>query len=158
MSTDKFQKDSFGRIDRRLKKALNLKNSKQLIEIIGIPQPTYSGKKRKNNFDAEWVLMLSLKYNFEPQWILTGKGQKYSSNLVENLEKNGGLVDDPPENSRQKEVFLMEIEEWLMEMEKKEPGRRTWFKYDFLGKYPDFEKWLKRKDARGEGDPIKRVA
>ena len=142
----------FDPVWNRISKECKIKNITQLSKIIGVSQSNVSKKKKADNFPVEWAYEIAKKYNLLTEWILTGENQKKSG-------KNGGVVEDLRGGVRQKDVFLQEIENWLSELEKKEPGRRTWFKYDFLEKYPQFESWLERKkQERGKGDLSRKVA
>ncbi|WPD22840.1 MAG: helix-turn-helix domain-containing protein [Candidatus Electrothrix scaldis] len=142
-SSKKIEKQSFNEIERRIKEEFNLSKSSQVIEMIGIPQGTYSTRKNRNNFSEEWAVILHIHYNLQIQWILSGKGKKYVNE----------------ENSAVKCDFLEIIDSWISEMKEKEPEREAWFKVEFKKLFPEFKMWLDRKsNADGRNTSISKVA
>ena len=143
MSTKKIEKQSFNEIETRIKKEFNLSKSAQVIEMLGIPQGTYSTRKNRNNFSEEWAVILHIHYNLQIQWILSGKGEKY-------VNQNKRAVNF---------IFLEEIDQWISEMKTKEPEREDWFKVEFKKTFPEFRMWLQRKNgAEGRDTSISKVA
>ena len=128
MSREKIQKENFEEIERRIKRELHLKNSKHLVDILGVPQPTYSNRKKKNNFSGDWVITLHLKYNLQVEWILTGEGPKRISFTN---EKN-------IENS-----YTEKLAEWMAEEEEREDARRVGeIELQIERALPEFREWL----------------
>ncbi|MCI5157663.1 MAG: hypothetical protein D3906_04345 [Candidatus Electrothrix sp. AUS1_2] len=139
----KIEKQSFNEIETRIKKEFNLSKSAQVIEMLEIPQGTYSTRKNRNNFSEEWAVILHIHYNLQIQWILSGKGEKY-------VNRNKKTVNF---------IFLEEIDQWISEMKKKEPEREDWFKVEFKKTFPEFKMWLQRKNgAEGRDTSISKVA
>ena len=135
MSTRNLTFQTFEEVEERVKKELSLKNSKQLVEIIGIPQPTYSSRKKKNNFAAEWVIILSLEFNLNVRWILTGEGPK----------KIGGEERTPESNS-----YLVQVGIWLKEITRQDSRKKTWFEIQFEKAFPEFVEWIRGRQSEVE--------
>ena len=63
----------------RLKLELGLKTDKEIQELLGIPQSTFS-RSKKDPFPAEWAFKIELKYGITTRWIMTGQGPKWDRN------------------------------------------------------------------------------
>ena len=59
--------------------------------------------------------------------IITGEGPK---SLEESRERKSELIS--------------EIEKWILDTEKDNPGALTWFDMEFKRKFPEFEEWLNK--------------
>ena len=131
MSTQIIHKQNFFEIEERVKKELKLSKSSQLVEILGIPYPTYSTRKRRKDFAEEWIIYLHLKYNLQINWLLNGSGEKYIKAERSNVKFN----------------FLKIIDDWVSEIRKEQPEIEDWFIFEFKRLFPEFMKWLERREA-----------
>ena len=61
----------------KLKLELGLKTDKEIQELLGIPQSTFS-RSKKDPFPAEWAFKIELKYGITTRWIMTGQGHRRS--------------------------------------------------------------------------------
>ncbi|MGR0479892.1 MAG: helix-turn-helix domain-containing protein [Candidatus Electronema sp. V4] len=141
MSTEKIHFQNFEEIAGRLKKEFGFKKDRQLIDILEIPQPTYNSRKTRNNFSAEWVVLLSMKYKFQVRWILTGEGPK----------KTDGTDEKPIGNK-----FLLQVAEWLEDVAQRDPRKPAWFELQFESLFPEFKTWI-LKQRIAEGDQHRRA-
>lgn len=141
MSREKILFQSFEEIEKRLKDEFGFRKDRQLIDILEVPQPTYSSRKLKNNFSAEWVILLSIRYKLHVRWILTGEGPK----------KTDGTDEKPLGNK-----FLLQVAEWLDDMARRDPRKPVWFELQFESLFPEFKTWL-LKQRIAEGDQHRRA-
>lgn len=143
MSNKKIEKQSFIEIETRIKKEFGLKKQNQVIEMLGIPQGTYSTRKNRDNFSEEWVVILHIHYKLQIQWILNGKGEKYVGGTKKNVECN----------------FLEKIDEWISDMKQEDSESEIWFKVQFKKLFPEFKEWQNRKkQSEGYNSSISKVA
>ena len=136
MSTGNLIFQNFEEIEKRIKQELDLKNSKQLVEMIGIPQPTYSSRKKNNNFAAEWVVILTLKFNLNVRWILTGEGPKKTGAQTEKIKTDNS--------------YLLQVTSWFEEITAQDPRKKTWFEVQFEETFPQFTEWVRSREGEKE--------
>ena len=127
MSNKKFISDNFSVVCQRLKDEIGVAMDKELIDIIGTSQPTFSRRKAENNFSLEWAYLISINYGLEIKWILTGKGSKNSTTNLQNF-------------------FLNSVSEWIEETSS--DGGTAWFENQFIRCFPDFLRWREKKELR----------
>jgi hypothetical protein len=125
----------FDDVWKRIKELTNIKKMKELAELVGTTQPNVSLKKKADIFPAEWAYEVGKKYGLLTEWIMTGIGPR-------KLE----------EISTKEVEIISKIEEWIKQVEEKEPGALAWFTYDFRKKYPEFDKWEKRGEDSSSGN------
>ena len=99
-------------------------NVKLFSEKIGFNNQTVTNYLKGREPKISFITAVCNIYEVNPNWLLTGKGNK---------------------NTRKKE-YLSEIDEWLTEIKKIEPGRETWFEYQFEDAFPAFKEWKERKE------------
>ncbi|WP_028579410.1 helix-turn-helix domain-containing protein [Desulfogranum japonicum] len=96
----------------------------------------------------------------DPNWLRTGVGEpfpgghgnsiisgsKITGSQIVQSSTTGNLTfsDGNTEQLLVSTPFLVEIDEWLEEMEKDEPGFKTWFKIEFQNKFLKFAEWKKK--------------
>lgn len=121
----KFDYDDFAVICNRVFKELSIDKDKQLVDILGVSQPTFSRKKSENTFDIEWAYFISRKYGLLTEWVLTGRGPKTL----------GTSTDDD---------FFVELERWGKDVSKSD--NIDWMKTQIDQTFPMFKAWRKRKE------------
>lgn len=120
---------NFDEVWDRVKKETDIKKLRQLAEVVESTQQNISNRKKAKSFPVTWAYQISKKSNLNIEWILEGTGP---------------IRPDQP--NREIEI-INQIEKWVTETEKKEPGALSWFKFDFRKKYPEFDKWEKREEG-----------
>jgi hypothetical protein len=71
------------------------------------------------------------------EWLATGKGEIWpSDNPITEYPNN----DKPVELD---EELLLKVQSWINEMEKQEPGFKSWFRLDFENRFSEFRGWEK---------------
>lgn len=109
----------------RLKLELGLKTDKEIQELLGIPQSTFS-RSKKDPFPAEWAFKIELKYGITTRWIMTGQGPKRTT------EAEG-------KRTQPAEAFLVEFETWAKESAESENLR--WLGNQLEVYFPAFKIW-----------------
>ncbi len=140
MQVEKFKIDDFLTICERLKKQLSIKKDKQLIDIIGTSQPTFSRRKKENKFAYEWAFDVGKEFNLLTEWILTGEGPKQ-------------LGDEKSNN------YFSDLETWAKETGKSE--NIDWMKNQIDQTFPMFKEWRNRREETKRQDskiPASKVA
>lgn len=132
MSKKKFDSDNFLTICNRVKKELGEKFDRDLIEIIEVPQPTFSRRKADDDFPVEWAYSISIKSGLLVRWILTGQGPKRAGNA-------------------EKADYFVELERWAKEISGS--GNLEWLRNQIEAQFPAFKKWKQEKE-KVEGDSV----
>ena len=65
----------------------------ELAEILGIKQSSISDAKRRGAIPPEWLVKLLQKKGANPEWVMTGTGQKY---LGHSDNAPQGMIVRPP--------------------------------------------------------------
>ena len=60
----------------------------ELAALLNIKQASIANSKKRQNVPDRWLLRLLCRLNVNPNWILTGEGQRYMS-----AAPSGGPVD-----------------------------------------------------------------
>lgn len=130
----------FSAIFERVKNTTNIKNFAQLAEFVGTTQSYVSRKKSANDFPITWAFKIGQEYNVSTDWLLTGENPK------ENKEQDSEtcLYDDQEIKS-----ILKKIEQWLLELKRKNPKRINWFECAFEDKFAEYKEWLNAKKSEG---------
>lgn len=121
---------NFDAVFSRIKGETDIKSVRQLSEIIGRKHPTVSAAKSKDNFSASWAYEIEKKYGLLTGWIMTGEGPKRINEATK---------------SRKLEI-LNQVEEWLTEEIRINPGRETWFELQMMDFFESFKKWKRKRD------------
>lgn len=108
------------------KSLLGAKEDKQLAEIIGMTPEELANRKRRGTL-VQLIFAEALKRGFD-------------LNAIFQPNKSQGLKRD----------FLMEIEEWLDQLCKKQEGREVWFEHQFLDNFSNFREWKEEKERKEE--------
>lgn len=123
-------KNNFDEIWERIKSETNLSSFKDLGEIIDRTGPAVSGAKAKNEFPPGWAYLVGKKFGLLTEWIMTGEGPKRINEATK---------------SRKLEI-LNQVEEWLNEEIRMNPGRETWFEFQMMDFFESFKKWKRKRD------------
>ncbi len=67
-------------------------------------------------------------------WLKYGEGEMFQS-----TEGEGISSEIDPET-------FGDIQKWLNDQEKEKPGFNNWFKIEFRNRFPEFDKWEKKKE------------
>ncbi|MCF8719254.1 LexA family transcriptional regulator [Nitrospina gracilis] len=67
---------------RRVQEVTGFDRQTQLAEFLGIGPASVTNAKRADSFPSSWALKIGEKWGVNTDWILTGKGQKYSKEGV----------------------------------------------------------------------------
>lgn len=118
----------------RIKENTEITNLNGLAKLVQTSQPNVSKRKKENKFPIEWAYKIGKEYDLNLDWILEGIEPKRAS----------GCDHQEQDTKIFKNDILHQIDEWLSEMVKDDPGRREWFRIDFEDKYPKFAEF-KRK-------------
>jgi len=94
-------------------------------------------------------------------WLLTGEGPMhrkdfgmYQSREADSTPKNvSGDKASYDISKKSIDPFLRHISERLDELEKKDPGIRTWFNYELRRKYPEIAEEEEKAVTAGEEEP-----
>lgn len=43
--------------------------------------------------------------------------------------------------------ILLSVQQWIDEMEQRQPGRKIWFQIEFQNRFPEFSDWIEKKRA-----------
>lgn len=138
-------RNDFDAVWGRISETTGIKSLRQLAVIIDKKQPTISAAKAKGEFPAGWAYEIEKKYGLLTGWIMTGEGPK--------------RIDDAAKH--RKLEILNEVEEWLVEEMKKNPGRETWFELQLMDNFESFKKWKRKRDEAkdsGQNFPSSKVA
>lgn len=111
------------------KTLIGVKEDKKLAEIIGIIPEELANRKRRGTL-VQTIFSEAIKRKM---------------NLNE--------IFYPHEKIGIKRKFLQEIEEWLDELEKEEPGRDLWFEYQFKDNFSGFKEWKEGKEEERKLEP-----
>jgi transcriptional regulator with XRE-family HTH domain len=144
---------TFQKIGERIK-LFRVENSLtlvQLADIIGISHGSLSGlENNKSKPSAETLASFCLYTDINIEWLLTGKGNK--NREEKKIEK---------QNVNKKAKILGEVEEWLNEEIRINPGRETWFELQMIDSFESFKKWKRKRDETvdsGNNFPSSKVA
>ncbi len=94
----------FSDITDRLKKELNYKNDKQLYDLMGVGQGTFSNWKTRNTIPYEEIISLCEKQKFNLKYILTGQKEE---NFVNFKEENLKIINESDEKTQEKIYHLL---------------------------------------------------
>lgn len=61
----------------RIFEAAGCRPQVELADILDIQQSSISDAKRRNSIPSEWLLKLLRLKLINPEWVLTGEGQRY---------------------------------------------------------------------------------
>ena len=90
---------NFETVIGRLKKALQIKEDKQMAELLGMSPAAFNGRKKSDSIPFDAVISLSAKENLDYNWLLTGEGT---------MLKGGGANDENMSPKRKKMMELLE--------------------------------------------------
>lgn len=76
---------NFEAVIGRLKKALQIKEDKQMAELLGMSPAAFNGRKKSDSIPFDAVISLSAKENLDYNWLLTGSGS---------MLKGGGAANE----------------------------------------------------------------
>jgi transcriptional regulator with XRE-family HTH domain len=119
---------NFIEILARLRKETDLEKDKDLAKFVGVANSNISNRKRENNFSIEWAYLISKKYKLNIEWILEGIGPVRLGHTEREIET------------------ISNLEKWLAEYRKIEPGALIWFDLEVKRKFPEFADWLKKRE------------
>lgn len=90
---------NFEAVIGRLKKALQIKEDKQMAELLGMSPAAFNGRKKSDSIPFDAVISLSAKENLDCNWLLTGEGA---------MLKGGGANETPvnPEIKKTMDLLL----------------------------------------------------
>lgn len=73
----------------RIKEATGASTQEQLAEILEIRQSSISDAKKRNSIPEGWLVVLLKKFSLNPEWILTGQGDRYlvPAGVAANIDK-----------------------------------------------------------------------
>jgi len=69
--------DNFKHVLKRLYQSTEIKSQRQLADVLKIRPPSITDAKKRGVVPPDWVVKLSLYYNLNPAWLLSGKGPVY---------------------------------------------------------------------------------
>ena len=72
---------------KRLHHAAGTETQQELAEYLGVPQAAISDARRRGAIPADWLAIVALSRNIDPDWVLTGQGRPYREDAV------GGYAD-----------------------------------------------------------------
>lgn len=61
----------------RLLATVGCRTQNELADLLGITQSSVASAKKRNVIPAEWLVKLLHLKGLNPEWVLTGEGQKY---------------------------------------------------------------------------------
>ena len=138
--------ESFRKVWERIQKETEIKTLKGLSELFETTTQNVSNKKRDDYFPVEWGYIVARKYNLLTEWIMEGTGPK--------RPEEHGLKSPDQEKRKIKNDILIEIEDWLTELAGKDEGYSEWFRIQFMKKFPEFEKWKRKKLEKERKDTL----
>lgn len=111
-------------------------NSKAFAEHAGIKQATFHNYIKKGRLPtADALNNICNKYDVNLNWLVAGIGPKYLGNHVEDKKVRSECFQE-----------IAELQEWLADISREEPERRTWFKMELRDNFPLFKEWLKKRE------------
>lgn len=96
-------------------------------------------------------------FNCNIEWLATGKGEMFPSNLTRKPPEGSKLSGrNIPQENRKDQVlrayekvakldseFLLQVQAWINEQEITQPGFSTWFRLEFHRRFSEFAAWPK---------------
>ncbi len=134
----------FDTVFERVKEETKIKTLKELAHFLGKTPQNISNKKKTKKFPVEWAYRIGQEFNLLTEWIMTGTGPK-------RLDEKGTEIDQV--KSLQNDI-VCEIDNWLTQLEKDDPGRKEWFRCDFEDKYPRFAEWKRKEEKQRQNTPL----
>jgi hypothetical protein len=126
--------DNFQEAWGRIKSETEIKNQKELAELLRISPSAITDMKKTGRFPQKWAFIIESRLGLRSEWIVDGKGPKQ-------LEKK---------EFKSRFDILNEVEAWLEEITKKEPYRKEWFQAELEDKFPTFKAWKEKKKGQAE--------
>ena len=62
---------------RRVFAVTGARTQVELAALLGLKQSTIANSKKRRNVPDRWLIQLLCRFNVNPAWVLTGKGQRY---------------------------------------------------------------------------------
>jgi len=106
---------------------------------VGINKGSFSRMWKEGALPkAEHLIRISLTTGVSTDWLLTGEGPMRKGEVAQGDES-------PQDLKRRREdrfvdKFLMELDNYLMSLEKEEPGYRAWFRIECKKRFPELFK------------------
>ncbi len=72
---------------KRLHHAAGTGTQQELAEYLGVPQASISDARRRGVIPVEWLAIVALSRNINPDWVLTGRGRPHCEESI------GGYAD-----------------------------------------------------------------
>lgn len=138
-------KDNFKEAWERIRGETDIKNQKELAELLRISPSAITDMKKTGKFPEKWAFIIESRLGLKSEWITGGKEPK-------RLEKRA---------FKSKFDILNEVEAWLEEITIKEPYRKEWFQAELEDKFPSFKAWKEEKKGQieiKEDWPVSKVA
>lgn len=126
--------DSFQEAWGRIRSETEIKNQKELAELLRISPSAITDMKKTGKFPEKWAFIIESRLGLKSEWIKNGKGPK-------RIEKN---------KFKSEFDILNEVEAWLEEITKKEPYRKEWFQAELEDKFPSFKAWKEKNKGEVE--------
>lgn len=118
-------------------------NGKKFADKANIKQATFYNYMNGRIPNVESLGNICRTYQVSLNWLIEGIGEKYLFN----------------ETKMVKCEFLETVDSWLSDLKKDDPENEAWFRVQFKKLFPEFNKWLQRKNgAEGRDTSISKVA
>lgn len=105
----------------------------EFASLLNCDQTAVSRLERgKRTLDVDAMYILHKQCSVDMNWLVSGEGE---------------LMLGEGEYEYVAEVELEGLKEWLVEQSENEPGIWGWFSVQFKKKFPEYRKWLKKRDA-----------
>lgn len=79
--------DPIEKIIERIKESLGAPNDAEVARLLGVPQQSVYGARKKGKIPPSWTVELAEKYTLSPSWVLYGVGPEFLKPLKEYPEK-----------------------------------------------------------------------
>ncbi len=128
------EKVHINNILQRAKKEAGVSTNKQLADLLGISENNFSNMKRRGTILTP-LLEWAINRRVHLSWLVYGEEKE-----IQEVRQNMPILFEE----------IAQLQEWLSEMSKVEPERRSWFRMELLDKFPAFKGWLNEKKAEGD--------
>ncbi len=86
----------FDAVWERIKEATGLKNFVDLASEVSVQQSAISKRRKRGEFPAEWVFILSKKYKFSSDWAWFGAKPESTTSKHDQTNKAQGITQETP--------------------------------------------------------------
>ena len=132
-----------------------------LANFLGIHPSSVNGAKRRGTFPSDWAVQISLSFNVNAAWLLTGEGPIYLGEQVDLQAKPKPVPVTAAETIEydeddEEELTLDEFWQAFFNVVA-DPAWRGWYRIELIKRFPELTERIKKQREVDRKDELART-